>query len=173
MGTATANLPRYAISNIDGVEVYKVGAECVIMLQPSSGFVSVQCPWHPELNGCHYWSARGAKTLKQFLVSLNKDYALGKLFNGNALTEFDREKSQAKAMATIIDLRRNRDIDAERARDLYEDVKNCQTPDDIARLDFDEPWYCIVNIEKSSVAWFWDEVWAAFANHLRTELTGA
>lgn len=172
MGTAIAP-SRYAISQMTDVEVYKVGAECVITLQPSTGFVSVQSSWHPELNGCHYWSARGSEDLKTFLVGLHRDYTVGKLFKGNALEEFDLEKSQDSARKDVIELRRDRAIDAEQARDLWNDIDNCETIDDIARLSIDEAWRNIQMNEKPCVAWFWDDVWAAFIAHLRTELAGS
>lgn len=162
---------RYAVTKMDGLEVYKIGAECVITIQPSTGYVSVACSWHDELNGCHYWPHRGKESLKEFLVDLNRSYAVGKLFGRNSTEEFDCEGTKADLRAWIIAERRSRDLTAEQAREHWDTVDGIERDEDINQLHgIDDVHLFAKYRDKPCVAWFWDEVWAAFVATLRTEI---
>jgi len=159
------------VESMSGCEVYRIGAEAVITLQPSTGYVSVSCPWHDELNGCHYWRHRGeGVSLVSFLFGLDRHYAMKKLFNQKDLQEFDLEETVDGLKRMIIDQRRSDSWPADVAREIWDDVVNCETPDDVARLSdpYGNCYYEDLRYkDKDCVAWFWDVVWASFIAHLK------
>jgi hypothetical protein len=160
---------QYNVESMTGLEVYKIGREAIITLQPSTGYVSVSCPWHGELNGCHWWNARGDESFHDFLVSLNRDYAMDKLFRD--LKEFDLEETINNIKHSIIRNRRNGDWPRDVARDLWDDLVSCETIDDIARLSdpYGNCYYEDIRYKyKHCVDWFWDNIWAAFIDHLKS-----
>jgi hypothetical protein len=161
---------RYRVEALVGVETYRIGAEATITLHPATGYVAVSCAYHRELNGCHWWNARGARSLHEFLGEISRDYTLGKLFGTHSLKEFDLEKTVEVIKAEIINWRRSGGLNEEQARDLWMELELCETPDDVARLSapHGETFYeSIAYSEKRCAAWFWDNVWKAFIGHLK------
>lgn len=57
------------------VEAFKV-KDGWFFVQPEKGMVAVVCPWHPEINGVHYWTAPGDEGIYPFLLTLNKGYVM-------------------------------------------------------------------------------------------------
>lgn len=157
-------------------QVYTIGRGTIVTLRPSTGFVSVSCWEYADLNGCHWWSHRGNQSLAEFLLGVDRHYAIGKLFDRDALKEFDLELSIAGLKEAIIEMRRNardyrRGPTADRAREMWDDVASVETDSDIARIEWlDEPWNYIVTTDKPCVTWFWDSVWASFMAHLRAQI---
>ncbi|MBA3686786.1 MAG: hypothetical protein H0W72_16300 [Planctomycetes bacterium] len=165
----------YPVTVMDNVEVYRVGNEAVITLQPSTGYVSVVCAWHDELNGAHYWAHLGPGSLRGFLLVLNRSYVVDKLFGRKSTEEFDQDATVQALRAAIIEQRREAresvrgGMTAQEARDLWDEVDNVERADDVANLrGIDEPWYYIRTRDKACVAWFWNSVWASFIAHLRS-----
>lgn len=153
---------------MDGLEVYRIGSEAIITLQPSTGYVSVSCPHYQELNGCYWWNAIGNKTLHDFLIGLDCYYAMNKLFNYRKLEEYDEERTKKDIRNYVIDLRRNGRISKSKARDIWNDIEYAESMDDIARLEgFDCPYEFIRYKDKWCVGWFWNEVWGSFIEHLK------
>lgn len=154
------------------LETYKVGP-CMISLDAEQGFVSVTCSEYDELNGNHYWRARGSDSLKKFLIGLNRDYAMGKLFGHRRLEEWDDDKTKDEIKRYIIECRRGREIDRDEARDLWDDVERAEGEQSIAELPtiHGECWYeWIRHRDKPCVEWFWSKVWAPFVQTLRQEV---
>lgn len=165
---------RYKIEPMIGLEVYKIGREAIIALQPSSGYVAVSCPWHDELNGCHWWNARGPDSLRQFLVGLDRSYAMGKLFNRRSLEEYDEERTKAELRRLIIEYRRDGFWNREESRDLWDQVEAADSAEDIANMhNLDAPYEHIRYKPKACADWFWNHVWSAFVAHLRSEIATA
>lgn len=166
----TPTCPRFAVTAMTEVEVYKIGSEAVITLHPNTGYVSVACPWHEELNGCHYWNHRGDESLHSFLLGLDRSYAMGKLFARRSLEEYDDDATKARLKRHIIECRRCGDMDSGAARDLWDAVEASDCAHDIANLSgIDCPYEFITYKDKHCVAWFWDQVWGSFIHHLRLE----
>lgn len=168
--TVVQHPSRYKVEPMEGLEVYKIGREAIITLQPSTGYVSVSCPWHDELNGCHWWNARGKESLHEFLIGLQRYYAMGKLFSRRALEEYDEEQTVRSIKEDIIRMRRDGDYTEEQARDLWDELEACETGEDVANLTdcHGNRWYESIKTKPKSCAdWFWNEVWAAFIAHLK------
>jgi hypothetical protein len=159
---------------MDGLLTYKIGNECVITLQPSTGYVSVVCPWHNELNGAHYWSRRGPADLKSFLAQLDRHYTVGKLFGSNQTTEFDLEGTVNGIKKWIIEERRNGGLDSERARECFDAAEVAETEDcllrDSAFHGIDDFHTFLMYRDKHCVGWWWDNCWGAFVAQLKAEL---
>lgn len=163
---------RFPVQEISGIETYKIGSEATITLNPASGYVAVSCSWHHELNGCHYWTARGGLSLHAFLLDLNQDYAMGKLFNRGSLEEFDLEASIASLKRETLQRRRSHDITADEARDLWDQIEGCDTAADIANISdpYGNTYYeHITMVPKRCASWFWDCVWGSFIQHIRAK----
>jgi hypothetical protein len=160
---------RYTVEPMTGLEVYKIGREAIITLQPSTGYVAVSCAWHPELNGCHWWNSRGPESLHRFLVSLDRHYTMKKLFDRHALEEYDEDRTKAELRKLILSGRRDGSWTRDEARDLWDQVEAAESADDIARMTgLDCPYECIRYKQKDCADWFWDHVWSAFIAHIRT-----
>jgi hypothetical protein len=161
----------YAVTR-QQLETYKVGP-CMISLDADQGFVSVTCSEYDELNGSHYWRARGSDSLKRFLIGLNCDYATGKLFGNRRLMEWDEDQTKTDIKRYIIECRRDGSLDRSQARDLWDDVESAESEESIADLPTvnGECWYeWIQHREKPCVDWFWSKVWSPFVQTLRQEL---
>ena len=162
------NTEHYKVELMTGLEVYRIGREAIITLQPSTGYVSVSCIWHNELSGCHYWNARGEKSLHGFLCCLDRHYAMGKLFNRLELEEYDEAVTKADLRRLIIENRRLGYWTQEKAREIWDHVEAADCEHDIANLDgIDCPYEHIRHKQKRCADWFWDDVWSAFVAHLR------
>lgn len=173
-GSASSKPSRYAVTPMTGLEVYKIGSEAIITLQPATGYVAVSCPWHDELNGCHWWGARGPLSLQEFLIGLDRDYTLGKLFAHRSLEEYDEDATKAGLREVIMRGRRDGEWSKDDARELWDQVEQAEISGDIARIQGMEcPYEYIRNRPKNCAGWFWDNVWAAFTDHLRASLQNA
>jgi len=155
---------------MDGCDIYRIGKEAIITLQPASGYIAVACPWHDELNGCHWWAHRGDRSLADFLLTLNRSYVVGKLFNCEQVEEFDREQTVSDIKRWIIERRRSGDLTAQKARDAWDEACGIETVDDVGRMrEIEYAWEFIHMRPKDCVAWFWNTVWASLMAHLREQ----
>jgi hypothetical protein len=160
---------RYTVELMTGLEVYRIGREAIITLQPSTGYVAVSCAWHAELNGCYWWNSRGPESLHLFLVGLDRPYTMKKLFDRRALEEYDEDATKAELRRLIIDYRRDGFCNREESRDLLDQVEAAESADDIAKITgLDCPYEHIRYKQKDCADWFWNHVWSAFIAHIRT-----
>ena len=137
-----------------------------------TGMVSVSCPHHHELNGMHYWTHHGRKSLWQFIAEQAQDrsYVIGKLFGSNELKEFDVDETLNDIHRHIIEQRRRDGMTKEVAHELWHDAENCESPDDFARLDINEAYDFIRYEYKPCIDWFWTQVWCKFIDFAKTKV---
>lgn len=158
-----------AVTQISNVDVFKVGkSPSLVMVQPSTGMVAISCPWDRDLNGCHYWSHRGNETIYEFIIDLHREYAVGKLFGD--MEEFDQEGTAKEFRAYIIERRRDKEYDEEKARELWDEVGYCESPDDFCRLDIPDAWESLQHRDKPCVEHFWREIWTPFIEHVKNNI---
>ena len=159
---------RYAVKLMAGLETYQIGREAIITLQPSTGYIAVSCPHHDELNGCHWWTHRGSLSLHEFLLGLDRDYVLMKLFAYGSLDEYDEDATKAAFREDVMRHRRSGDLDKDAARHIWNQIDDADGPEDIARVEgVEEPYDFIRNRPKVCADWFWDHVWSAFIKHIK------
>lgn len=164
------NNKKHTVTVVSGLETYQIGKEANITLQPSTGYVSVSCPWHSELNGCHWWTAIGNRTLHEFLMELDRGYVMTKLFDGRSLEEYDEDRTKQAISDYVIQLRKDGSITKSKARHIWNEITWADSADDIARLEgIDCPYEFIHYKPKRCVAYFWDEIWASFIEFLRNK----
>lgn len=164
------NMKRHTVTMMDGLETYRIGNEAIITLQPSTGYVSVSCPWHEELNGCHWWTSIGNGTLHEFLIGLDRDYVMNKLFGRHSLEEYDEDRTKDSLREYVIQLRKDGTFTKDGARDIWNEIEWADSMDDIARLEGIEcPYEFILYKNKRCVDWFWDEIWASFIDHIKNK----
>jgi hypothetical protein len=162
---------KYAVNMMDGLETYKIGIEAIITLQPSTGYVAVSCPFHDELNGCHWWTARGDLSLHEFLIKIDRDYAMMKLFAHRSLEEFDEERTKKALRKFAREQRKERLLSKDELREILDQITEAETADDVARIvGIDYPYEFIHNKPKRCALWFWDDVWSAFIKHIQASL---
>ncbi len=162
---------KYAVTMMDGLETYKIGIEAIITLQPSTGYVAVSCPYHDELNGCHWWTARGDLSLHEFLIKIGRDYAMEKLFAHRSLEEFDEDRTKKEIRKFVRSQRKEGLLSKHEASEILDRITEAETADDIARIEgIDHPYDFIHNKPKRCALWFWDDVWSAFIKHIKETL---
>ena len=162
----------HPVGVMDGCDIYKIGREAIITLQPSTGYIAVACPWHAELNGCHWWAHRGDQSLVDFLLDLDCNYVVGKLFNCEQVEEFDRAQTIINLKRWIIEQRRSESLTTEKARDAWEEACDIETASDVdgmREIEYAGEFTC--RRPKRSVEWFWTTVWASLMAHLREQST--
>jgi hypothetical protein len=129
----------------------------------------------------YYWGAAGS-SFKKFLTGLNIDYVAGKFGVGKA---FDFHGTIKSWKSDIIRNRRDMTLSAEKARTLFNEVKEVEmeaddsssTPFQIYVRDNADEWlkfcdYCPDTVYRISPRFqkFWDTAWAAFVAELKKEL---
>lgn len=126
-------------------------------------------------NYAYSWSHMGLP-MKQFLAKLSQHYTLGKLAQGD-LDEHDPEGTRKCAFEYLFERRRERSIDAETAREAYDDLIQCE---DDGRSMYDcmadhshafgrDSYEFMCTRAKQSHIDFWDRVWVPFVKHLGEE----
>jgi len=153
-----------------GLETYQIGREAIITLQPSTGYVAVSCPWYDELNGCHWWTSIGSRTLHEFLMELDRDYVMNKLFDSRSLEEYDEDRTKQALREYVIEQRKCGSLTKFQARDTWQCIEYSDTMDDMAAIENIECSYEFIHYKpKRCVAYFWDEIWASFIEHLKNK----
>lgn len=173
-GSASSKSGRYAVTPMNGMEIYRIGSEAIITLQPSTGYVAVSCPHHNELNGCYWWNARGKDSLHKFLLEIDQHYTLGKLFAHGSLEEYDEDRTKKEIRQYVLTSRRDGELTNNQARDLWDEIDIADSDHDIATISGIEcPYDFIRTKPKYCAGWFWDNVWKSFTDHLRDSLQNA
>lgn len=155
---------------LTNTEVYKIGNEAIIVLHSETGYVSVSCGWHKELNGCHWWNARSGQSLKKFLMDLQKDYAVSKLFGSHEINEFDLDKTVSRLKKMLLTMRREHDISDEEYKDDLKIIKDCCGGiSDLASVKSINVYENCCFKEKDCIKWFWKSIWSAFIKKIKKE----
>lgn len=129
----------------------------------------------------YQWSACGMP-FRAFLAQLDHGYLMGKLAGASAYV-FDGEASMQSAFDQVLKARRQREIDRDEARDLWDALVDVQ--DDAASGSslfvyllsgiedkhgiLDEPWYMVTQKENPQMAGFLRDLWPEFVAALRAE----
>jgi len=155
---------------MDGCDIYQIGGEVIITLQPSTGYVAVACQRHSELNGYYWWTHRDNRSLADFLLDLDCGYVVGKLFKPDQVEEFDRGQTINNIKSAIIKQRRSGYLTTEKAGGAWDAACGIETADDVRRMrEVHHALECIHMRPKFSVAWFWIAVWGSLMAHLREQ----
>lgn len=131
----------------------------------------------------HNWISCGQNP-KAFLCSMGKDYAMQKLSNYQSM-EIDMDECMKDLKRSIIEARRNGELDAEQAREAWEqmteDWDNYSSSYDIACSKLvDNEYFEVVFGDyealpsskrmKPECEGFWDKIWVPFVEELRREM---
>lgn len=128
----------------------------------------------------YYWGAAG-ENFKKFLIGLDIHYVAGKFGCGR---HFDFDKTIIFWKREILRCRRDMSLDAEQARELYNEVKNVEENGPMNGSDlqwytrqFAEKWMKLndympetVHVILPAFQRFWDTTWQAFKEVLQKEL---
>lgn len=130
----------------------------------------------------YQWSACGMP-FRAFLAQLDPGYLMDKLAGASAYV-FDGEASMQSAFGKVLKARRQREIDHDEARDLWDAMVDVQ--DDAASGSslfvyllsgiedkhgiLDEPWYMVTQKENPQVTGFLRELWPEFVSAIRAEI---
>ncbi|HAS6054690.1 TPA: hypothetical protein I7122_18325 [Vibrio vulnificus] len=105
--------------------------------QKGQGKITIECfgeSWS------HYWPAMGGRSLTEFFVSCNVDYLARKLSDVKPGID-DYEAFEIVATKEVLRKRRADELDADKAREIYDELK-------ISSLDSDDgEWWCRENPE--------------------------
>lgn len=126
----------------------------------------------------NYWGAVGG-SFKEFLTRIDKHYVAGK-FGANRW--FDQKATVKFMKKQIIDYRRDNDIDCEKARDMWNDLKELEEYDDpqvfsIRAFDSEHLSYlfdCGPELFYDCTPGFnafWEIVWPVFIDQLKQEIS--
>lgn len=171
--------PKFSITK-SKVECYKIRhtsgmywADITIDSNGTTGRIQVASDYGDWQN---YWGACGC-LFKQFLTEIDMHYTAGKFGESKW---FDEQKTIQVYKQTIIEWRRNDDIDAERAREMWTEISNLNSSDETAfayQVMGDCPsfyqysetpeMYHSVSPQFRS---FWKNVWPVFINLIKQEI---
>lgn len=122
----------------------------------------------------YHWSAQTMESLKRFLVQLrNMDYLLGKVCRRD---ELNGEKTRKAFVQHILDWRRQGTFTKERARELYDELRDTEDQD-IVRWgyeqgdDFPDCWEWAVYEFPASAHGFVKHLWPLFIEQLKAEIS--
>lgn len=136
-------------------------------------------------NWANVWGACGCP-FKEFLQKISFDYAFGK-FMGHDLEVFDEDRTIEDIKRKLIEVRRERRIDHEEVRDLWEQVESIDTYSEEAfgnscrdtassfgprhplRDYFNEPWDLKRTKPDVQATGFWRDIWPHFVAELKKE----
>jgi len=138
------------------------------------------------------WTHCGCR-FKKFLSFVDFDYIFTK-FMGGDLHRFDGEKSLEALRKRLIESRRDRSLDKDDARDLWQAISEnsdslrsrsielwvevlCHVSSDSLSRDvkrfLEEPWNLTLSSDDQSAVGFWRDLWPEFKTALLSELTPA
>lgn len=162
------------------VEVYKIRtantwADITIDANGNTGRISISSDYG---NWARYWGACGCP-FKEFLCDLNISYTSGKF---RCDTFFDLDATVEIWKKEVIDCRRSEGIDAEEARELFDEIIEIEEE----RPDLEGVKYMMWNTDKLLSFFesmphiemtihpmferFWDELWTPFTQELKKEI---
>lgn len=180
MSVKRAVAEKYTIRNERGSWL------ATIFLDDQVGEICVQSEYGSYSYGW-YKSSRGTETLKEFLVTTDKDYIQNKFGYDGKGCHFYSDKTVDRIKEEIFRYRRNGEINKEEARDCYQEVNDmdsdCQTSSELYSVlvewapntmsliysnnPFDVPW--VTGTHPQLIA-FIDRVWPLFITQIKEEL---
>jgi len=139
-----------------------------------SGRISISSDYG---NYANYWGACGSG-FKQFLTDLNIDYAADKFKADNW---FDLDKTLIDYKNQVIDCRRNESITAEKAREIYDEIKELEScsheSEFIVTIQNQDELMKFFNYQPNlshditpQFRRFWKVIWPVFINELEKEM---
>jgi len=76
------------------------------------------------------WPAMGPNTIETFFMGAHPDYIAGKMTTRSSMEEVDLDALRKQMRDAIVEKRKEREIDADEARDLWDDVGRFPDDDD-------------------------------------------
>lgn len=163
---------RQYLSALEDGDVRQWSEYHLILIDERTGYVTIEGGYGTFAYG---WPniARGEESVHAFLYDLHFDYFMGKAAK-QAWRVSDLDATLKELRGEIIEDRRRGDLDASDARQLWDDLEECEpcSSDDeflrhlfdhgrwVARLDYSSP---LVMIDHPAMRRFWNEVWKPFA----------
>lgn len=164
MKVEKSDVLAFTISDVERLDPVRVMIE---NYEPGKGRITVTC-FGKAWTGA--WFAMGGDTVQEFIKRVSNDYLIG-YFDPQlqSTTDDDNDANLEFVKGEIIKLRRQQEIDAEEARDMWveaenaEDVKqsccDCRIGNKLPGLLGDDPWYAngrqfqttIINISNASL----------------------
>ncbi|OPZ01445.1 MAG: hypothetical protein BWZ09_02712 [Alphaproteobacteria bacterium ADurb.BinA305] len=109
-------------------------ARCTI--NDSTGELSIQSDWG---NWAHSWHHHGCANVTEFIGGRNGgDYIAGKLLGRAGCTVFDLDATVSEFRRQVLDERRQLEMDAETARDIWEELGDLDS--DVDERGFVDEW---------------------------------
>ncbi|EAR9329270.1 TPA: hypothetical protein R4G38_003222 [Salmonella enterica subsp. enterica serovar Kentucky] len=117
--------------------------------EPGKGRITITC-FGKAWTGA--WSAMGGDTVQEFIKRVSNDYLIGCLDSQLRKTvDDDNEANLRFVKSEILKLRREREIDSSKARDMWDEAENADDVkenccgfgigNELMDLFGDEPWY--------------------------------
>ena len=119
MNIETSTVTKLLITGAEGLDPISVYLED---FAPCKGKITVSCfdkTWHAHWGGM--WDGL---TVGQFFCKLNKAYIIGYFDRSLKSRRFSAKAMANKARQLIVQMRRERELDAEDARDLYDEAED-------------------------------------------------
>lgn len=165
------------------VECYKIRhpqtgmywADITIDSMGSKGRISISSDFG---NYANFWGACGKGGFKNFLTEINIDYAADKF---GADRWFDLDSTLNGYKRDVMQNRREENIDAERAREIWDEIKElecCSSEGEFTGQMWNSPKlmkfydHC-PDIDRSITPQFrkfWETVWPVFINQIKSEI---
>ncbi len=176
MNVETSTVTKLLITGAEGLDPIGVYLED---FAPCKGKITVSCfdkTWHAHWGGM--WDGL---TVGQFFCKLNEDYIIGYFDRSLKSLRFSSEAMANKARQLIVQMRRERDLDAADARDLFdetEDISHTASLDECGgahrelmhRVFGDEWWILPPDAEEPNPDWaYLCRIIAAVQQALRQE----
>ncbi len=146
MKIQTSTVTQIRITEIERLDPVTVILEDI---GPRQGKIIISC-YNKSWNA--YWGGMGDCTIAEFFTSCDEHYLAKNLSSINS-SIFDADGFEAFAKQHVIKLRKNRDIGAKEARELYDEIDQTDIstpahhPDLMQRVFGDDWWYCLPEIE--------------------------
>lgn len=119
------------------------------------------------------WTAIGDRTIKEFLLRIDTHYLLGKVARDNWV---DEDKTKARFLRHVVEWRKERRCDKDRARELYDGISE-RDGQEMITWALDQPeiyncdgWEMIRHDYPPAARMFASELWPLFVAELRKEV---
>ena len=137
-----STVAKLAINNVPRLDPITVFLED---FGPRKGSITIKCF---DRSWTAYWGGMGDRGVSEFFASVSVGYATESLSQGIKSTVFDPDAAKAHAKAIIRKDRRSRDLSADKARELFDDIEWAEISDDPWRHNdlmqeiYGDEWWC-------------------------------